>query len=118
MGENKIYNNEHFLEVCLLQLLKEGENYGYRLQEELEAFGYSRESLNPGSLYRILRGLERRGLVASAWLSGGTGPRRRSYSLTLTGEEALNERIQMIRDRKKRIETLLERYGRSPGRDD
>jgi PadR family transcriptional regulator, regulatory protein PadR len=52
-----------------LVLLKEESSYGYelmeRMEEEEEEFGF--EQINPGSVYRALRQMEKEGLCSSVW---------------------------------------------------
>jgi poly-beta-hydroxybutyrate-responsive repressor len=72
-----------------LVLLREDPSHGYELMERLEEFGF--EEINPGTLYRTLRRMEREGLCESKWelSSEGVGPARRMYSITEAGEEYL-----------------------------
>ena len=71
----------------ILLLLREWSSYGYDLMERMAAFGFA--AMNPGSLYRALRQLEKDGMVSSAWDTSGQGPARRMYSITEAGEAYL-----------------------------
>jgi PadR family transcriptional regulator, regulatory protein PadR len=53
----------------------------------LEEFGF--EQINPGTLYRTLRQMEKEGLCKSDWGTPEGGPARRTYSVTEAGEECL-----------------------------
>jgi PadR family transcriptional regulator, regulatory protein PadR len=55
------------------------------MMEELERHGYH---IGPGTLYPLLHGLERAGLLKSAPKNVG-GHRRRVYKITATGKKAL-----------------------------
>jgi len=101
---------EHFLEICLLLLLHDELGYGYGLIEQLKQFGFSESDLNVSTLYRTLRKMEHENLVTSGWEEGEQGPRRRVYKITLTGRDALGQWIQILKSRKSRIETLLNKY--------
>ncbi len=101
---------ERLLEICLLLLLFEKEGYGYGLIEELSCFGFSGEDLNIGSLYRTLRKLENKELVSSVWEEAVQGPRRRVYTITEKGKLELHTWIPVLKQRKARIEQLIETY--------
>lgn len=72
--------------ACVLQALANGKVFG------LEIVEYT--GLPSGTVYPILRRLERSRLVRSKWetpaeASGNRRPRRRNYQLTATGKRAL-----------------------------
>ena len=101
---------ERLLEICLLLLLFEKEGYGYGLIEQLSAFGFTSDDLNIGSLYRSLRKLEDQDLVSSVWEEASSGPKRRVYTITPSGKQELHNWIPVLKERKARIEQLLEVY--------
>jgi poly-beta-hydroxybutyrate-responsive repressor len=101
---------DRFLEICLLLLLKDASGYGYGLIEQLSDFGISASQLNVGSLYRSLRKLEKQELVKSTWEAASQGPRRRVYAITGRGKETLSLWISYLEQRKKKIETVLNRF--------
>lgn len=78
----------NWMTPVILLLLREWSSYGYDLMERMAAFGFA--AMNPGSLYRVLRQLEKDGMVSSAWDTSGQGPARRMYSITDAGEAYLN----------------------------
>jgi DNA-binding PadR family transcriptional regulator len=59
--------------------------FGLAMMEELEHHGYR---IGPGTLYPLLHGLERGGLLRSAF-STVSGRRRRVYRITAAGRKAL-----------------------------
>lgn len=61
---------------------------GYELMERMAAFGF--EAINPGTLYRTLRKMEKDGLCESKWETSSGGTARRMYSIT-DGAEAYLE---------------------------
>lgn len=99
-----------FLEVSLLLALREGPMHGYGLVERIEPFGFPAEELNSGPLYRTLRKMEEENFIIGKWHKGEMGPRKRVYTLTLQGEEALKEWIEILSFRKEMIEKVLSRY--------
>ena len=71
----------NWLAPVLLLTLREWNSYGYELMERAAAFGF--EAMNPGTMYRTLRNMEKDRLCQSRWdTSDGRGPARRVYSIT------------------------------------
>lgn len=106
----KPHHMERFLEVCLLLLLYDEIGYGYGLIEQLTSFGFSVADLNLSTLYRTLRKMENEGLVTSLWEEGGQGPKRRVYEITMNGKKELDQWIKILKGRKSRIESLINKY--------
>ncbi len=61
--------------------------FGLAMMEELQHHGYR---IGPGTLYPLLHGMERRGLLRSQ-LQNLTGRRRRVYKITLAGRRMLEK---------------------------
>jgi len=78
----------NWLVPVVLLTLREWSSYGYELMERTAAFGF--KAMNPGTLYRTLRQMEKDGLCESKWETSSGGPARRMYSITDTGEAYLN----------------------------
>lgn len=116
MGKKGIFCNDRhnkigrFLEACLLCLLKEEKAYGYSLMDRLSDFGFEDNTIDMSAIYRNLRNMEGDGLVISSWESSGQGPDRRVYNITPQGEEELDNWIILLRDRKKRITSIISKY--------
>ena len=108
--EGKYQKMERLLEICLLLLLFDQDGYGYGLIEQLTDFGFTGEDLNIGSLYRTLRKLEDQTLVSSVWEVASGGPKRRVYTITERGKFELHNWIFVLKERKSRIEQLIEAY--------
>lgn len=73
------------LTMAVLSQLKKPQ-YGYSLLETLQAFNYPVES---GTLYPLLRRLEKQGLCISEWDTQESRPRK-YYSLSPLGHETLD----------------------------
>lgn len=99
-----------FIEACLLCLLKEEKAYGYGLMERLSDFGFSHDSISSSVIYRNLRNMESDQLVVSSWEESEQGPDRRFYNITPKGEKELDNWIILLRDRHKRIESIISKY--------
>jgi PadR family transcriptional regulator PadR len=85
----------------LLLLLRTEPSYGYVLRRELSERGLEVE---PGSLYRSLRELERDAFISSRWVEPAAGPRARVYTITPSGERSLDvlaAAIELARDAQK-----------------
>lgn len=106
----KYQKMERLLEICLLLLLFDQKGYGYGLIEQLSQFGFTSEDMNIGSLYRSLRKLEDQTLVSSVWEEATGGPKRRVYTITEQGKLELHNWIPILKERKIRIEQLIETY--------
>jgi PadR family transcriptional regulator PadR len=77
------------LDVCVLGALRDGEAYGYDLLQTLEDGGLG--PIKGGTLYPLLRRLERDGLVETTWRASAQGPDRKYYQLTDDGLAAAED---------------------------
>lgn len=87
-----------FLEPCLLLLLHGDDSYGYELQDNLQRFGFSENPADSSTIYRIMRSLEEKGFVSSSWVEGDSGPARRIYRLTQSGDAYLQMWVEDLRE--------------------
>lgn len=86
-----------FVEPLLLYLLKKHEHaYGYELIGELNEHALTDSKIERGAVYRTLRTLEENGNVISDWDVSGSGPARRKYRLTQSGEIHLEEWAEVL----------------------
>lgn len=93
-----------FLQACLLLLIAEQSDHGYNLVARLGKLGCP--EAEPATTYRVLRGLEREGLLTSTWTSSACGPARRTYHLTGRGGSELADCGRELR----RSQALLAGY--------
>lgn len=77
------------LEPIVLAAMASQTLYGYLLRRKVQEMSGGALSVDPGSMYRLLRRLEQDGAVESAWASGEFGPQRRVYTLTERGKGLL-----------------------------
>ena len=75
------------LHPFLLLLVLERPGHGYDLIDRLRGMGMP--DVEPGHVYRVLRGLERDRSLVSVWETGGAGPARRCYQVTAKGRDDL-----------------------------
>ena len=73
------------LQIAALALMRSS-TYGYRLLKDLDARGLPTEE---GTLYPILRRLEKQGLIHGEWDTNGSRPRK-YYRITPDGEQTLD----------------------------
>jgi DNA-binding PadR family transcriptional regulator len=96
------------LEPALLVLVKGEPSHGYSLLAELDEMGLN--TLHPSVVYRTLREMEDLGWIQSDWETDQTqGPPRRTYHLTMQGEEALQYWKQELTRTNEIILQLLEK---------
>ena len=76
-----------FLRIYILTLLSKGAHSGYSIIQAIDERTEGAWKPGPGTMYPLLKGLEREGLVASK----GRGRSRRSYVLTPKGGRELAE---------------------------
>jgi len=98
---------KNFLQPCLLLLVLEQPGYGYDLVGRLKPLGINDDA---ASVYRALRLLEHDGAVTSAWRTSDTGPARRVYRLTETGETMLRKWVAALEDTSMSLARWLDRY--------
>lgn len=88
-------------DTILLAQLAKGDSYGYQLGKAVsEATGGALE-FKEATLYTAFRRLEEAGAITSYWGEAAAGARRRYYSITEAGKEALSEgrkQWQSVRD--------------------
>ncbi|MGQ9472745.1 MAG: helix-turn-helix transcriptional regulator [Candidatus Caldatribacteriaceae bacterium] len=92
----------------ILAALLRQPRYGYVLLEDLKALGLEVCGGHQSILYRMLRVMEREGLVTSSWDTEGPGPARRLYHITEGGRRFLQEWSLRVRQDIKVLERILE----------
>lgn len=109
---------KNWLEPVVLLTLRECYSYGYEMMETATAFGF--EAVNPGTMYRTLRRMEKDGLCESRWETSKGGPARRTYSITTAGEACLDFWAGALQQYQRNMDAFFRLYtARSPrpGRD-
>jgi PadR family transcriptional regulator PadR len=78
--------------LVVLSLVKTAgrEMYGYELAKEVERHSRADAPVRAGTIYPVLRSLERQGLLTSRIGPSDSGPPRRYYRLTAKGAAALS----------------------------
>ncbi len=81
--------------------------YGYQIAKMMEADGPDATLVKQGSLYPVLRSLEENGLLVSAVEPSVSGPPRRYYHITETGQAALTEWVVIWTQTKRLVDASL-----------
>lgn len=87
------------LEYLILAMVGESVNSGYAMRKEMNRMRGGRWSAESGSVYRVLRRLERDGLVWEARKVGVPNRERTEYELTTQGEATLHSWLTFPPDR-------------------
>ncbi len=95
---------KNFLASWLLLLLRNWNAYGYQLIQTLTAMGMG--LVDPASVYRALRQLEKEGYITSTWDTQESGAARRIYTLTEAGEQYLSLWSKQL----EQYQTVLNRF--------
>ena len=93
--------------MLVMKLLESGDKYGYEMTEELRLRSDNTFHLKAGTLYPLLHGLERKGLVHAYEREAAAGKPRRYYSLTAAGSDALHEKESEWRTYAGAVEMVL-----------
>lgn len=92
------------LNICILQLLKQNDMYGYDLIKILQAFFTDTEE---STLYAILRRLNQEGLTDMYYSEISHGPKRKYYRISDKGRESLDNYISSWHE----IEDIFSKIG-------
>ncbi|WP_028411058.1 PadR family transcriptional regulator [Bacillus sp. 123MFChir2] len=98
------------LEGCLLAIISEGEIYGYEMSEKLARYGFTMAS--EGSIYPLLIRMQKEELIISTMKESSSGPKRKYYTLTEKGEDALDNFMERWEAMQSSVQRLLEGKGR------
>src|SRR5207244_7204147 len=93
----------------VLLVHRDSPGHGYELLEQLQEL-MPGDRVDMGNLYRVLRSLEREGLVASTWRDELPGPAKRTYVLTESGRRVLDQWVAAFRKIEQQIAAFTQRY--------
>lgn len=91
------------LELCVLSLLSENDKYGYELAE---AIG-TKIHISEGSIYPLLRRLQKEGYFDVYLKESQNGPARKYYRLTGKGKKAYHEQYKEWHDFVQQVDSLI-----------
>ena len=82
--------------LLVLHLIRSEPSYGNQLIESIEAMTQGLVSVNPNTMYPLLRSMEERGLIVGSWEHPDRRTRR-FYSITESGEEEYSRLLEEIK---------------------
>jgi PadR family transcriptional regulator PadR len=100
-GKSQAQLRKGALELCVLRVLAHGEAYTSDITDALKQ---AELLVVEGTLYPLLSRLKNSGLCAYRWEESKSGPPRKYYSLTPTGQAYLSE----LNDEWERLVTSIE----------
>ncbi|MGI6441038.1 MAG: PadR family transcriptional regulator [Peptoniphilaceae bacterium] len=92
------------IELCALSLLLKGDRYGYELVEEIS----KNISISEGTIYPLLRRFRNEGYVDTYLEESQSGPPRKYYKLTASGQAALVKQEEEWHAFVRGVNTILE----------
>lgn len=95
------------IELYILTLLQEKERYAYEIMNQVVNF--SQIPIKAGTIYPLLKRLQRDALLTSRWQESSGGPPRKYYSLTKEGERCFKERMEKWEKMKTVLSTMKAR---------
>lgn len=100
---------DRMIQPMLLLLILKKPTHGYELIQSFNAL-HEDEIVEPGTIYRNLRRMEKEGFVLSSWEASESGPARRKYDITEDGIKALQEAVLKLERQKQQIEDFFTEY--------
>ena len=94
-------------DAIILARLMRADSYGYEINKAISTLSSGRFELKEATLYTAFKRLEDAGFIASYWGSGGSGARRRYYTITPTGREACHKLLQEWEETKEIMDKIL-----------
>ena len=102
--------------MAILTSLATSDSHGYDLMDRIRVLAGDQVCVDPGSVYRLLRGMEVQGFVDSAWQTAESGPSRRVYTIAADGLEALEQMAGALARRAATLQSLAEHAGEAAAR--
>ncbi|MDX8046287.1 PadR family transcriptional regulator [Gracilibacillus sp. S3-1-1] len=81
------------MDLLILSLLKHEDMYGFQIINTVSNISESKYKISEGTLYSVLKRLERKKLINSYWGNESQGGRRKYYTITDTGEHMHEEKF-------------------------
>ena len=87
-----------WIQLLILRILYDSPSHGYEIIKKVNSFQAGRRPIKPGSMYTILRRMEKDGLLESTWDEETARLNRRVYTFSEKGYERLKDGRKMIED--------------------
>ena len=100
------------LRPAILAMLSRTPTHGYELAQRIgERSFFGAEPSDPSGVYKMLKEMEKEGLVTSSWEPGDSGPAKRRYELSDDGLACLNRWVSTLEAYRAHIDGLLALLG-------
>jgi DNA-binding PadR family transcriptional regulator len=101
-------NLDKLLNAAVMTVLADGDLHGYRIVQRVARMPMFRgRRPDPTGVYRCLKAMAARQMVAAAWEVSANGPARRLYRLTPRGRRCLARWVVTLRDYHRAVGQLL-----------
>ena len=97
--------NKGVVELCVLALVNERDQYGYELVEQIS----KRIEISEGTIYPILRRLTQEHFFETYLQESTEGPPRKYYRITAAGREACGKLVNEWKNFSEQVSGLLQR---------
>ncbi len=77
--------------MLILSVLADKPNYGYEIVKSINEMAGDVYTWQEGTIYPVLRKLEKEGILRSQWETADNGKKRKYYYITVKGREAMTE---------------------------
>lgn len=106
--EKLVFTHDKLIQPVILTILMEEDLYGYKIVQRIaEMPMFNGQKPDGTGVYRLLKSMEKRGLVVSSWSVSDTGPAKRFFKITESGEECLARWIDTLEEYRQTIGMLL-----------
>ena len=96
------------LRPAVLALLVRGKTHGYDVVQQLHGLEiFADLPPDTSGVYKVLKSMEREGLVSASWQLGDSGPAKRQYALTKQGVVCLKRWAKTLEDYRAQIDGLV-----------
>jgi DNA-binding PadR family transcriptional regulator len=99
-----------WIQLLILRVLFETPLHGYALNEKVNSLLAGRRPIKPGSLYTILRRMEKAGMLVSEWDKETSRLNRRVYNLTEKGKQILTDGYFKVEEQKRILDEMTNFY--------
>ncbi|MEG2848559.1 MAG: PadR family transcriptional regulator [Bacilli bacterium] len=94
------------LEGCILEIINKQETYAYEISEKLGKYGFG--EISEGTIYPIILRLQKNEMIKATLRDSNSGPKRKYYSLTSNGINALMQFKNNWKELNTAVNKLLE----------
>lgn len=101
-----------WMQFVILRVICEEPSYGYKIIEDIETITGGYHKIKTGTVYTLLRRMEKKELLSSKWEGNKKGPDKRIYDVTQKGRQQLKIWLEMVVKRKPMVDNMVDFYNR------